>query len=78
MESFPKAKHLDIPAVEEFIKTVQGKGSFVTPKNLEIIKEEKLKEIQDYIEKIYNISKIANISEDEIKELFNMIFKEEI
>ena len=65
---------------EEFIKTVQGKGSFVTPKNLEIIKEEKLKEkeIQDYIEKIYNISKIANISEDEIKELFNMIFKGEI
>ncbi|SRR5699024_1333810 len=63
---------------EEFIKTVQGKGSFVTPKNLEIIKEEKLKEIQDYIEKIYNISKISNISEDEIKELFNMIFKEEI
>ena len=63
---------------EEFIKTVKGKGSFVTPKNLEIIKEEKLKEIQDYIEKIYNISKIANISEDEIKELFNMIFKEEI
>ena len=63
---------------EEFIKTVQGKGSFVTPKNLEIIKEEKLKEIQDYIEKTYNISKISNISEDEIKELFNMIFKEEI
>ena len=61
-----------------FIKTVQGKGSFVAPKNLELIKEEKLKEIQDYIEKIYNISKIANISEDEIKELFNMIFKEEI
>ena len=63
---------------EEFIKTVQGKGSFVAPKNLEIIKEEKLKEVQDHIEKIYNISKIANISEDEIKELFNMIFKEEI
>ena len=61
-----------------FIKRVQGKGSFVAPKNLEIIKEEKLKEIQDYIEKIYNISKIANISEDEIKELFNIIFEEEI
>ena len=61
-----------------FIKTVQGKGSFVAPKNLELIKEEKLKEIQDYIEKVYNISKIANISEDEVKELFKMIFKEEI
>ncbi len=61
-----------------FIKTVQGKGSFVAPKNLELIKEEKLKEIQDYIEKIYNISKMANISEEEIKELFKMIFEEDI
>ena len=61
-----------------FIKTVQGKGSFVAPKNLEQIKEEKIKEIQDYIEKIYNISKIANISEEEIKELFKMIFEEDI
>ena len=61
-----------------FIKTVQCKGSFVAPKNLELIKEEKLKEIQDYIEKIYNISKIANISEEEIKELFKMIFEEDI
>ena len=58
-----------------FIKTVQGKGSFVAPKNLELIREEKLKEIQDYIEKIYDISKISNISEEEIKELFKMIFE---
>ncbi len=60
-----------------FIKTVPGKGSFIAPKNLDLIKEEKLKEIQDYIEKIYNISKIANISEDEVKELFKMIFEED-
>ena len=60
-----------------FIKTVQGKGSFVAPKNLELIREEKLKEIQDYIEKIYDISKISNSSEEEIKELFKMIFEED-
>ncbi len=60
---------------EGFIKSVQGKGSFVAPKNLELIKEEKLKEIQDHIEKIYDISKIANVSEEEIKELFKMIFE---
>ena len=71
-------KAYDELEAEGFIKTVQGKGSFVAPKNLEIIKEEKLKEVQDHIEKIYNISKIANISEDEIKELFNIIFEEEI
>ncbi len=60
-----------------FIKTIQGKGSFVAPKNVELIKEEKLREIQDYIEKIYNISKMANISEEEVKELFRMIFEED-
>lgn len=63
---------------EGFIKTVPGKGSFVAPKNLDLIREEKLKEIQDYIEKIYEISKIPNISESEIKELFKMIFEEEL
>lgn len=62
---------------EGFIKTVQGKGSFVAPKNLELIKEEKLKEIQNYIEKIYDISKMSNISEEEIKELFKIIFEED-
>ena len=58
-----------------FIKSVQGKGTFVAPKNMELMKEENLKEIQDYIEKIYDISKISNISEEEIKELFKIIFE---
>ena len=61
---------------EGYIKTVQGKGSFIAPKNLELIKEEKLKEIQELIERIYDISKISNITEDEIKELFKIIFNE--
>ena len=61
-----------------FIKTVQGKGSYVSPKNLDLIKEEKLKEIQDYIEKIYEVSKLSNISKEEISELFKMILEEEL
>lgn len=61
-----------------FIKTVQGKGSYVSPKNLDLIKEEKLKEIQEQIEKIYEISKLSNISKDEVNEMFKMIFEEEL
>lgn len=61
-----------------FIKTVQGKGSYVSPKNLDLIKEEKLKEVQDYIEKIYEVSKLSNISKEEVSELFKMIFEEEL
>ncbi len=62
---------------EGYIKTVQGKGSFIAPKNLELIKEEKLKEIQVLIEKIYTISKVSNITEEEIQELFKIIFSDE-
>lgn len=63
---------------EGFIKTIQGKGSYIAPKNLELIKEEKLKEIEKLIENIYNISKISNISTKEIKEIFNIIFEGKI
>ena len=63
---------------EGLIKTIPGKGSFIAPKNLELMKEEKLKEIQNHIEEIYKIAKISNITEDEIIELFKMIFEEEI
>lgn len=63
---------------EGFIKTVQGKGSFVSPKNLELLREEKLKEIQEHIETIKDIATISDISKEEIKEIFKIIFGEEI
>ena len=37
---------------EGYIKTIQGKGSFVLPKNLDFIKEQKQKEIEEHINKI--------------------------
>ncbi len=62
---------------EGLIKTIPGKGSFIAPKNLELMKEEKLKEIQDLMDQIYKIAKLSNISKEEIKELFTIIFEEE-
>lgn len=61
-----------------FIKTIPGKGSFIAPKNLNLMKEEKLKEIQNYIEEISKIAKMSDITENEIIDLFKIIFKEEI
>ena len=63
---------------EGYIKSVQGKGSFVAPKNSEFIQEEKRKEIQNYIEKIVEVAKISDISEQEIIELFKLMYKGEI
>ena len=42
---------------EGYITTKQGKGSYVAEKNKELIKEEKQKEIENYITKIIEISK---------------------
>lgn len=62
---------------EGYIKTIPKKGSFVAPRNLELMREEKLKEIQSLIEEIYDIAKISHISNDEIEELFRIIFEED-
>lgn len=63
---------------EGYIKTIPKKGSFVAPRNLELMREEKLKEIQSLIEEIYDVAKMSHISNDEIEELFRIIFEEEI
>ena len=51
---------------EGYLKSIQGKGTFVAPKNTEIAKEQAQKDIEDYIEKIaldYQISKEAIYAE---------------
>lgn len=63
---------------EGYVKSVQGKGSFVAPKNSEFIQEEKRKEIQNYIEKIVKLAQMSDISEQEIIELFKLMYKGEI
>ena len=45
-------------------------------KILDLIKEEKLKQIQDLLEQVYQISKVSNISTKEVQELFQIIFEE--
>ena len=61
-----------------YIKTVPGKGSFVAPKNMELLKEEKRKEIEVHIEAIIHLTKMADITEEEIIELFKMMFEGEV
>ena len=70
-------KAYDTLEQEGFIKTVQGKGSFVAPKNLELLREEKLKEIQEHMEKIKDIALVADISSEDVKEIFKIIFEED-
>lgn len=70
-------KAYDDLEIEGFIKTVQGKGSYVLPKNLEFLKEEKLKEIESHVVSIVKLSRIYNITENEVINLIKIMFKED-
>ena len=59
---------------EGYIKSVQGKGTFVAPKNMELVREQANKDIENYILKIIEISNKFNISKEEILDLFEYIY----
>ncbi len=60
-----------------FIYSVTGKGSFVAEKNIELVRETHLKEIEEYIKKILFLSKSLDISQQQIIEMFNILSKED-
>lgn len=62
---------------EGFIVTRQGKGSFVAPTNLEFLKEQKQKEIEEYINKIVDISTQYQIGKEEILNLFEFLYRKD-
>lgn len=59
---------------EGYILTKQGKGSFVAPKNLELAREQKQKEIEHHISAIVDIAKSYNIAKDEILATFEFMY----
>lgn len=62
---------------EGYIVSRQGKGTFVAPKNMELLKEQKQKEIEIYLSKIIDISHCYQIPKDEILDLFEFMYGSE-
>ena len=62
---------------EGYIVSRQGKGTFVAPKNMELLKEQKQKEIETYLSKIIDISHCYQISKEEIIDLFEFMYGSE-
>lgn len=59
---------------EGYIISRQGKGTFVAPKNQNIIKEKAQKDIENYISNIVDISKQFDIKKEDIIEIFNIFY----
>ena len=63
---------------EGFIYTVQGKGCYVAPKNVELIREDSLKKIETHIEEIVRLANVGNISKADIIEILNISLEGEL
>ena len=54
---------------EGFIYTIAAKGCFVAPKNVELLREETLKNIENHIDQIVRLSQSVGLSEQEVLDM---------
>lgn len=54
-----------------FIYTVPGKGCFVAPKNVELLREENLKKIEEHIEEIRRLAASCGLGRDDLIEMLD-------
>lgn len=63
---------------EGYIKSIQGKGTFVLKKNTELIREQANKDIESHIFNIIELANKYNISKEEILDTFEYIYRSDI
>ena len=59
---------------ERYIVSIQGKGTFVAPKNTELAREQAQKDIEDHIQKAIDIANRFNITKKEIIDLIEIFY----
>ena len=62
---------------DNYIYTVAGKGSFVAKKNLEFLREENLKTIEEHMGEIIKLAAVSGLTFEELMEMFKVIGQEE-
>ena len=60
-----------------FLYTVAGKGCFVAEKNLDLIREQKLKELEDHLDAAVELAAQCGVSPAELHEMLRILLKEE-
>ena len=62
---------------EGFIYTLPAKGCYVAPKNVELLREENLKKIEEHIDEIVKLAASCNLSKQEIMEMVHFSLEEQ-
>ena len=60
-----------------FIYTLPGKGCYVAPKNVELLREENLKKIEEYMDEIVRLATSCNLSKQDMIEMVSFSWEEQ-
>lgn len=63
---------------EGFIYTLPAKGCFVAPKNVELLREETLKKIEDHIRQIGQLATACGLTRQELREMIELNLEETV
>ena len=63
---------------EGFIYTLPGKGSFVAPKNTELLREENLRRSEEHMREISALAVQNGLTRQELSEMYTLISEEEL
>ena len=62
---------------EGFIDTVAGKGCFVAEKNLDLIREQQLRELESHLSAAAGLARSCGLSRRELEEMLDVLLEEE-
>ncbi len=63
---------------EGFLYTVAGKGCFVAPKNVELLREENLRKIEEHAQNMLQLAATCNLSKAELLEIVNLAWEDTV
>ena len=66
-------KAYDELARQGLVTAVQGKGYYVNAQDSEMLREQHLRKMEEHLQNAISAAKIANISEEEIKQTLEML-----
>jgi len=62
---------------EGFITTVPGKGCFVAPRNLELVRENALRQVEEHLQKAVEAARSGGVDRAQVTELLDILYEEE-
>ena len=63
---------------EGFVCARPGKGSFVAPKNTELLREENLRRLEEHMREISALAVQSGLTRQELSEMYTLISEEEL